>query len=182
MTKNVLVPIAQGTEEMEAIIIIDMLRRAKIRVDVVADSDIVTCSRGIKIIPDKFFLDIDDNAEYDAIILPGGKQGVEYFFKNNHLQDILIKHINNNGLVGAICAAPTLLYDLKLLKEGTTITSHPSVKDVFVGFNYSENNVVVSNGIITSRGAGTTFDFILQIIDILTNSDVADDVKKAIVY
>lgn len=181
MAKTVLVPIAQGIEEMEAVIIIDMLRRAGIRVEVVADANIITGSRGVKIIPDMFYEDIDENQHYDAIIIPGGKQGVEYMYQNNNLQDIIYKHHENNGIIGAICAAPTLLYDLRLLKENTTVTSHPSVKSVFSGMNYSENSVVVSNAVITSRGAGTAFDFALQLIEILTDSETADIIKNDIV-
>ncbi len=182
MAKTVMVPIAQGTEEMEAVIIIDLLRRAGLRVDVVGEANITTCSRGIKIIPDMFYEDIDENTIYDAIILPGGKQGVENLYRNTNLQDILSKHYENNGIIGAICAAPTLLYDLKLLKANTSLTSHPSVQSVFENYNYSENNVVISNAIITSRGAGTAIDFALQLIDILADSETADRVKAEIVY
>ena len=77
MSKKVLVPIAQGTEEMEAVIIIDMLRRAGVKVIVAGANNIITCSRGVKIIPDKYFSDIDEDDTFDAIVIPGGKEGTE---------------------------------------------------------------------------------------------------------
>lgn len=182
MGKTVLVPIAQGTEEMEAIIIIDLLRRAGVKVDVVGDSNIITGAYGVKMIPDMFYEDIEENTIYDAIVIPGGRQGVENLYQNTQFQDILHSHYSEKGIIGAICAAPTLLYDFKLLNENTTVTSHPSVKNVFSLNNYSENRVVVSDAFVTGRGAGTAIDFSLQLIEILVNTEMADKIKSDIVY
>lgn len=182
MDVKVLVPIAQGTEEMEAVIIIDMLRRAGIRVTVAGEMNITTCSRGIKIIPDKYFIDIDEKEEYDAIILPGGKEGVEHLCTNEIIQSVLRKHNAEGRLIGAICAAPTILYDLRLLKPDTKLTSHPSVAKVFNPELYFEDKVVVSGNIVTSRGAGTAYDFALELIRILKNEEISNKVKNDIVY
>ena len=181
MSKKVLVPIAQGTEEMEAVIIIDMLRRAGVKVIVAGANNIITCSRGVKIIPDKYFSDIDADDTFDAIVIPGGKEGTEILCDNESFQDILKHHNKREGLIGAICAAPTILSDLKLLKADTKVTSHPSVRAVFNPNNYSGNSVVISDRFITSRGAGTAFDFALQLIETLTDSDMADKIKNDIV-
>ncbi len=182
MDIKVLVPIAQGSEEMEAVIIIDMLRRAGIRVVVAGENNIITCSRGIKIIPDVYFNDFDDNEEFSAIILPGGKEGVEHLFNNLTIQCILKNHVAKGRLIGAICAAPTILYDLRLLKPDTKLTSHPSVKTVFNQDNYSEDKVVISQNFVTSRGAGTTFEFALELIKILKSEEMANRVKEGIVF
>ncbi len=182
MDIRVLVPIAQGTEEMEAVIVIDMLRRAGIRVLVAAENNITTCSRGIKIIPDKLLSDLELTNEFDAIVLPGGKEGVENLCNNEVLQFLLKLHLDKDKIVAAVCAAPTILYDLKLLKKGTKLTSHPSVKKVFNSENYSEEKVVISENFITSRGAGTCFDFALELIKVLKGKAMSEKIKNEIVY
>lgn len=182
MDRKVLIPIAQGTEEMEAVIIIDMLRRAGIRVLTAGENNITTCSRGVKIIPDKLLSDIDLSAEFDAIILPGGKEGVENLCNNEVLQFLLKFHLDKNKIVAAVCAAPTILYDLRLLKGDTKLTSHPSVQSVFNQENYLTEKVVISDNIITSQGAGTCFDFTLELIKILKGEEVSLRVKSEIVY
>ena len=114
----VLVPIANGTEEMEATIIIDMLRRAGVDVLVAGDGDMVTCSRGIRIIPDTNIDDISDDDEFDAIVLPGGGQGVENMINNQSLAAIVARHAAKRGLIGAICAAPRVLHEYGVIKAG----------------------------------------------------------------
>ena len=181
MNKTVLVPIAHGTEEMEAVIIIDMLRRAGIKVIVAADYEIITCSRGVKIIPDIMFDELDKTTTFDAIVLPGGLTGTENLRMNTVIEDILKEHHNRRGLIGAICAAPTILSYFKILNQNSSITSHPSVKSQLVHHHYIEEDVVVSENIITSRGAGTAFKFSLKIIEYFCGEEKAKQISEAIV-
>lgn len=178
---KVLVPIANGTEEMEAIIIVDMLRRAGINVTLASSDNIVTCSKGVKIIPDVIINSISDEIEFDAIILPGGIQGTDNLSENSDLIQILKRHNSKNKILGAICAAPTILSNHKIIGNDSIITSHPSVKNLLSNYNYSENNTEVYKNIITSRGAGTAFDFALEIISKLIGSEKAEEIKKSIV-
>ena len=177
---KVLVPIAEGTEEMEAVIIIDMLRRADILVYVASDSETVKCSRGVNIKPDISFEQIQED-EFDAIILPGGLTGTDNLTKNQNLISILKKHQIRNKMIGAICAAPKILIQNNILEKGTSITSHPSIEGMLKGYNYLNNDVVVSNNIISSRGAGTAFKFALKIISLLVSNEKADEIKKSII-
>lgn len=182
MDIKVLVPLAQGAEELEAVTIIDLLRRAGIKVTVAGENEIITCSRGIKIIPDVLLDTIDIDLNFDAIVLPGGGQGVENLMKNEKL-GILLKHQKSqNRIIAAVCAAPLALSHFKIIDKDNKITSHPSVKDNLRIYNW-ENKKVVEDGIfITSKGAGTAIEFALNIIRKLCGDEITDNVAEQIVY
>mgnify|MGYP006307151293 CR=1 FL=1 len=182
MAKKVLVPVSEGTEEMEAITIIDMLRRAELEVIVAGESDIIKCSRMVKIIPDVLFDQIDENDDFDAIVLPGGNEGTKNLSENEKLKRILERQKEKNRMIGAICAAPTILSKHKILSEGQDVTSHPGVMDQFENYEYKQDKVVDTGMIVTSRGAGTAIDFSLNLIEKLADKETADKVGKAIVY
>lgn len=179
---KILVPVAEGSEEMEAVIIIDMLRRAEFNVTVVADSYSVTCSRNVKIQPDILFNQLNPNSSFDAIILPGGLIGTQNLLNNKFLSDLLNNHKNSNKLIGAICAAPTIFANLGLLKQNDKITSHPSVRSHLSKYNYSEEKVVFTSNIITSRAAGTAIEFSLKIIEYFSGKDKAKEIANAIIF
>ena len=176
-----LVPIANGTEEMEAVIIIDMLRRAGIDVVVAGDGDMVTCSRGVRIIPDISIDDISDDDVYDAVVLPGGSQGAANFAANHALAHIVARHRTGNKLIAAICAAPIVLHEYGLLRSSTVITSHPAYTDVLQAYAYTTDRVAQDDGIITSRGAGTAFEFALALIKKLADDATARRIATDIV-
>lgn len=182
MDKNVLVPIANGTEEMEAVVVIDILRRAGLNVKVAGDNDIVTCSRGLKIIPDILIEKLEKDADFDAIILPGGAQGAQNLADNSHLATILEANINKGRLVGAICAAPIVLVHNGLINGMVRITSHPSIKPALQNFDYTEAEVIRDGNIITSRGAGTAIPFALELVSILVNQATANKIAGDIIY
>ncbi len=179
--KKVLVPIANGTEEMEAVIIIDMLRRASLDVTVAGEGDIVVCSRGVRIVPDVHIDDIHDDHHYDAIVLPGGEQGVSNFINNHALEQILERHVSQKGLIGAICAAPMVLHEYGLLPARVVVTSHPSIANVLAPYTYTLDRVASDGRIITSRGAGTAFEFSLALIRKLTDDTTATRIATDIV-
>lgn len=182
MDIKVLVPLAHGSEEMEAVIIIDILRRAGITVKVAGENDIITCSRGVKILSDLLIEDVEQEDEFDAIIIPGGANGTQRLIENEHLRKIIASHHSKNKLIGAICAAPTLLAEHKLISYDSMITSHPSVKVQLENFHYKEDIVVEDGNFITSRGAGTAFDFAFAIINRLINREMALKISNDIVY
>lgn len=182
MGKQVLVPIAQGTEEMEAVIIIDMLRRAGFNVKIAGENEITTCSKNVKIIPDILIDSIDESEEFDAIILPGGITGTQNLMDNQNLIKILKKHNQEKKLIGAICAAPTILLEHKLIPIGAELTSHPSVADKFVDYQHNGAKFVQSQNLIFGKGAGTAFDFSLAIIKELSGEEMAENIKNAICY
>ncbi len=181
MDIRVLVPLAHGTEEMEAVIIIDMLRRAGIQVKTAGEQEIITCSRGVKILPDALLHNIDETEEFDALVIPGGMPGSENLAENDDLTEIIERHRKKPVLFGAICAAPIVLLRNKLLPDNCRVTSHPSVKNMFGAFDYTEEKVTVYENIITSRGAGTAFDFTLEIISKLVSPEKAREIADAIV-
>ena len=182
MEKKVLIPIAQGTEEIEAVVVIDILRRSGINVKVAGETEIVTCSRGVKIIPDVLIEKILLEEDYDAIILPGGSTGVENLLKNTHLEDVLKNHSGKNKIIAAICAAPTILSFYNLIPRGRRLTSHPSVRSQLQQYNYLEDKVVHDDNIITSRGAGTAFEFAFWLVEVLLDTETALKIAKDIIY
>ncbi len=181
MSKNVLLPIAHGSEEMEVVIIADILRRAGINVKIAGEHEIVTCSRGVKMIPDILIANIDINEVFDAVILPGGMKGTTNLLKNAILLEILKKHSSRNGLIGAICAAPLILAEHNLLKPGQKLTSHPSVMESLITYSYQEQRVIYDYGIITGRGPGTAFEFALYLVELLINPETAIKIAQDIV-
>ncbi len=183
MKRKILVPIAKGTEEMEFTIIVDMLRRAGAEVTVAGDKEIIVCSRGIKILTDILIDDLDFEEEWDAIIIPGGMGGTENLTANDHFVELLEKHVKQDKYYGAICAAPMIFSDHKLISDEAKITSHPSVKSKILKGQYIEDlSTVISGKLITSRGAGTAFDFSLSLIEQLYSKETADEIAAAIVY
>ena len=166
---------------MELVTIVDLLRRSGINVKVAGENEIVTCSRGVKLIPDILIEQIGLSERFDAIILPGGVNGTKNLSDNSHLLKILRNHKNNNGLIGAICAAPIMLADNDLIDSESIITSHPSVKSQLGKYQYSEKSVVIDGKLITSRGAGTAQEFSLKLIEILVDYETAEKVADSIV-
>ncbi|MDQ1265743.1 MAG: hypothetical protein QG635_895 [Bacteroidota bacterium] len=182
MSKSVLIPIAEGTEEMEAVIIIDMLRRAGISVVVAGDKSLVHCSRNVRIAPDMLIDELSENDIYDAIVLPGGIRGVRNLMENDLLKIVLRKNAARGMIIGAICAAPLILAQFKLIQPGTMLTSHSSIKADLEKFKYSESPVVIDKNIVTSRGPGTAIDFSMVLITIIAGKDKAERIAKDISY
>lgn len=182
MSKNILLPVAQGTEDMEAVIPADILRRAGYRVVIAGENEIVTFAKSLKILPDKLLENIDESEVFDAIVLPGGLTGVQNLLENPYLEKLLINQHKNKRMIAAICAAPTILTGLKIIDNTVMVTSHPGSADKFAPERYSTESVVVSDNIITSRGAGTAIEFSLKIVEILSGKAAAEKIAEGIVY
>ncbi len=180
MSKTVLLVIAAGTEEIEAVVVADLLRRAGLYVRIAGENEIVTCSRGVKIIPDILIENLSSDMEFSAIVIPGGMTGTHNLMDNEKLKKLLAHHKDRGGIIAAICAAPILLLAQKLLPADAKVTSHPSVKESLAGFDYSEEKVVAWGNFITSRGAGTAIDFAMKLIEVLAGEEQAKKVAQDI--
>ncbi len=177
---KVLVPLAQGCEELEAVTIIDLLRRAGINVITAGlDTNPVTASRNTVLIPDTD-LDTALKDDYDMIVLPGGLPGADHLDKDNRIKNILIKMTNSDKFTAAICAAPKVLLNAGLL-ENKTATSYPGFLDKATNTEISNKAVVIDGKIITSRGPGTAMDFALTLIESLVGKEKRDEVEKSLV-
>ncbi len=175
---NVLIPLAQGCEELEAVTLIDLLRRAGIQVVTAGlDDKPVKASRGTVLIAD-MTLDAALKHEYDMIALPGGMPGADHLRDDPRIQLCLKSMAAKNKYIAAICAAPRALARAGLL-DGKRATSFPgSLDDSHVNnLRYLEQAVVVDGNIITSRGPGTAMDFALTLIELLLGKHKRQEVE-----
>ncbi len=170
MPKTVLVPIADGSEEIEAVTIIDVLRRAEAEVTVASVSGLqITASRGVKLMADCLIAACADK-RFDLVVLPGGIPGAEHLRDNAELKAILKHQQAHGGLYGAICAAPAVVLEPHGLLRDRQATSHPGFVDQLSDPSAAESRVVVDGNCITSRGPGTAMEFALQLVEILFGS------------
>ncbi|MGK2926456.1 MAG: DJ-1 family glyoxalase III [Lysobacterales bacterium] len=177
---RVLVPLADGCEELEAVTIIDLLRRAGIEVVVAGLRDgTVTASRGVRIQPD-MSLDEALLKEYDMVALPGGLPGADHLAADHRITDLL-KRMNDAGrFVGAVCAAPKALARSGVL-QGRTATAFPGVLQQEGHRDISADAVIRDGTVITSRGPGTAMDFALELIEALAGREARAKVEKGLV-
>ncbi|XP_057782949.1 protein DJ-1 homolog C [Salvia miltiorrhiza] len=175
--KKVLVPIGFGTEEMEAVIMIDVLRRSGAHVTVasVEDQLEVEAAGGTRLVADAFISACSDQT-FDLVALPGGMPGSARLRDCQVLRDITIKHAEAKRLYAAICAAPAVtLLPWGLLKRKQT-TCHPAFMDKLPTFWAVKSNLQVSGELTTSRGPGTCFEFSLSLVEQLFGELVAKEI------
>ncbi|MBW2591628.1 MAG: DJ-1/PfpI family protein [Deltaproteobacteria bacterium] len=167
MSKKVLVPVADGTEELEAVGIIDVLRRAEAEVTVASVGQLqITASRGVKLIADTLISDCVDT-QYDLVVLPGGIPGADNLRDSKELTGILKRQSEKGLLYGAICASPAIILEHHGLLKGRKATCHPAYTDQLSNTEEIESRVVVDGSCITSQGAGTVIDFALTLVELL---------------
>ena len=173
--------LAEGFEEIEALATVDVLRRAEIEIRTVSitDSYRVIGSHGIEVTADKLFGEI--SADADMYILPGGMPGTLNLGAFSPLCELLEKANDEGRFIAAICAAPSVLGGLGFLK-GKKATCYPGFEDKLIGAEFSTESVVVSDNIITSRGAGTAHLFGFKLVELLKNSETAENLKKGMLY
>ncbi len=177
----VLVPLAQGCEELEAVTIIDLLRRAEIEVVTAGlDGEPVHASRGVVLVPDTD-LDTALERDYDMVILPGGAKGADNLNADHRIGDLLKRMANSGKFTAAICAAPKVLAASGVL-TGKRATCYPGhiTADNPQQIQLSDDPVVTDGKIITSRGPGTAMDFALSLIERLVGKTRRDEVETAL--
>eukprot|EP00268_Persea_americana_P027576 TRINITY_DN26945_c0_g3_i2.p1 TRINITY_DN26945_c0_g3~~TRINITY_DN26945_c0_g3_i2.p1 ORF type:complete len:437 (+),score=102.81 TRINITY_DN26945_c0_g3_i2:102-1412(+) len=182
-TPRVLVPIANGSEEMEVVMLVDILRRARVDVVVasVEKSMQIVASRNTKLVADKSIAAAAAESVYDLIILPGGVRGAERLFKSRLLKKLLKEQELAGRIYGAICSSPTILLKQGLLKDKRA-TAHPSVINQLTGQVVDDAGVVIDGKLITSRGLGTAMDFSLAIVSKLFGHARARSVAEGLVF
>ncbi|MBF0271337.1 MAG: DJ-1/PfpI family protein [Magnetococcales bacterium] len=182
--KRVLIPIAQGCEELEAVTLIDLLRRAGVEV-VTAGLGVagpVTCSRGTVLVPDTTLEAVRDEA-FDMVVLPGGLPGTTHLDEDPRIRTLLQRMDREEKMVAAICAAPMVLANAGLL-AGKKATSYPEcIPEAHLStLEYREEAVVRDGRVITSRGPGTAMDFALALIEVLTTPAIRQQVAADLLY
>ncbi|NLW84185.1 MAG: DJ-1 family protein [Phycisphaerae bacterium] len=163
MAQTILIAIADGTEELEAITLIDVLRRAGANVTVASVGDLqVTTSHGVKLTADVTIADCRGR-EYDCIVLPGGMPGAEHLRDSTPLVELLKTQKQRGGWYAAICAAPAVVLAHHGLL-GKKATCYPSFADRLPDQSMAHHRVVVDGRCITSQGPGTALEFALELV------------------
>jgi 4-methyl-5(b-hydroxyethyl)-thiazole monophosphate biosynthesis len=176
---TVLVPLANGCEELEAITVIDLLRRAGVNViSAGLESGPVTASRGVVLIPDVAIEDSLAN-DFDMVVLPGGAGGAELLAGDDRIVALLQRMAAQGRYTAAICAAPKVLAAAGLL-DGREVTAYPGTLDDVAGVRLSGAAVVRDGTVITSRGPGTAMDFALTLVEILCGQDTRVEVERGL--
>ncbi|MFQ5509907.1 MAG: DJ-1 family glyoxalase III [Leptospirillia bacterium] len=178
---KVLVPLAEGFEEIEAVTVIDILRRAGVEVISAGLTDgPIKGSRGIVVTPDTAVHRIMDN-DFDMVVLPGGLPGTTHLRLDKRIHDIVNRIHERKGYVTAICAAPTLFAEMGFL-EDRRATSHPSTREEVSARtkDYSEDRVVTDGHFITSRSPGTAMEFAMKLVEVLAGKEMVAKVNEGV--
>jgi 4-methyl-5(b-hydroxyethyl)-thiazole monophosphate biosynthesis len=175
---RVLIPLANGCEELEAVTVIDLLRRAGIEVVTAGLTDgPVTASRGVVLIPDRSLDQVLDD-DFDMIVLPGGLPGADHLDADPRIHALLQRMAEQERYTAAICAAPKVLLNAGLL-DGRRATAYPGVIDGLMTENSQllADAVVTDGKVVTSRGPGTAMDFALTLIERLLGAAKREEVE-----
>ena len=176
---NILIPISNGFEEIEAISIIDICRRANIKVTVAGVEDLeIIGAHGVKIISDEKIENISTD-NFDMIVLPGGLPNAFTLAENSKVQSLLKEFKDKNKRIAAICAAPYALHKAGVLNKN--YTCYPSFEKKIKEEGYLANeDIVIDNNVITSRGPSTAMVFALEIVKILCDEEIYTEVKDGL--
>ena len=173
---------ATGFEEVEALTVVDILRRGGVdckTVSIMGDYD-VTSSHNVTIRADLVF-EHQNLSDGDMLIMPGGIPGTPNLRACDTLCQQLQQFAKEEKWVAAVCAAPTVLGELGILKDHQA-TCYPSFADQLICGQYVKKPVVCDGKVITSRGMGTCIEFAAEIITALKDAETAEHVKTAIIY
>lgn len=179
--KTVLIILAEGFEEIEAITPIDVLRRAGLKVITAGvGKKEITGAHGIKVGTD---VELENYADTpDAVILPGGMPGADNLKKSSSVKNILQKMKSADKLIGAICASPAVVLSAQGILDGKKATCYPGFeKDMGSKVTFSTQRVVKDGRVITSRGPGTAMEFALALVCELVDQQTAESLSKALI-
>jgi 4-methyl-5(b-hydroxyethyl)-thiazole monophosphate biosynthesis len=172
--------LAPGFEEIEAMSIVDTLRRAGVEVVIAGlQAGATEGSRGVNVIPDR---SIDEIAleEFAAVILPGGSPGYINLGRDRQVREFVTQAFAEGRIVAAICGAPTVLAYLGILK-GKKATVYPGKEAELTGAEFVNERVVVDGTVVTSQGPGTAIEFSVKLVELLVGTQRAREVKDDLV-
>ncbi len=176
----VVVFLATGFEEIEAMSIVDTLRRAEIEVVIASlQTGAIAGGHGVKVVPDRQIegINIED---FDALILPGGSPGYVNLGNDKRVLDVVRKAFELGKVVAAICGAPSVLAKAGIL-EGKKVTIYPGLETALAGAKHINERVVVDGKIVTSQGPGTALEFSVKLVEVLAGEKRAQELKDELV-
>ena len=176
MEKKIAVILADGFEEIEAVVPIDVFRRPEFELVIAGLSKTVKGSHGIIIQTDRLLSELKE-LEFDAVFLPGGMPGAANLRNSSEVLALVRKVNARGGIVSAICAAPIALKAAGVI-EGKTVTSHPSVKNELAGCNHTEKLTETDGNIVTGKGPGAAFEFAVKVASALGKASEAESLMK----
>jgi len=179
---RILILLAPGFEEIEAVTVIDILRRSGIEVVTasIGRENLVEGSHKITLATDRN-LDQIESEDFDGVFIPGGQPGTNNLKDDPRVLEILQVFYQKQKWILAICAAPLVLKEAGILK-GRKHTSYPAEKKAFEPENYEEVNVVRDKNIITSRGVGTALDFALTLVEVMKGKEPRDQLARKVLW
>lgn len=177
--KDVLLILAPGFEEIEAIAPADILRRAELSVVMASTIEgAVTGRCGIKLLADATLTDVLDE-EFRMILLPGGAKGTEALCEDQRVIELIKRYAQRSRYIAAICAAPKVLSRAGIL-EGRCVTSHPTVHDALGEAILCDERVCVDRNIITSQGPGTAVEFAFKLVELLIDKEAVARINRGV--
>lgn len=180
---KIVVFLADGFEEVEALTVVDYLRRMDIEVDTVSigEEREVKGAHNIRVIADKTMAELDGLDTYSGVVIPGGLPGATNLRDDERVIDTVKTLYEKDKLVAAICAGPVVLERAGIIK-GKKITSYPGFEKELEGAKYQASPIVVDGNIITARGPYYAVNFAISIIDYLLGKEKAEELKEDILY
>lgn len=181
MSTRAIVLLADGFEEIEALVPIDLMRRANIEVDIAGvTGPMVKGAHGIIVHADLLLEDV--TGAYDCVVLPGGMPGAKNLADSWEVNQLIIQQFNDGRFVAAICAAPAVVLAHAGLLDGRRAVCYPGADAYAPEVNFEDERVLQDGRIITAQGPGCAADFGLKIIEALTDSKTADEVKEKALF
>ena len=176
---KVVVPLAEGFEEIEFSAIVDVLRRAGIDVTTAGlKGGITNGAHGIRVVADTE-IDKVSADDFDVITLPGGNPGFVNLGKSEKVLKLVREMYDKNKYVTAMCGAPSVLAKTGIIK-GKRATIYPGMEDTLTGAQRSNERVVVDGRVITSQGPGTAMEFAIKLVEVLAGKHKAEEVTKEV--
>lgn len=179
--KKVNIYLAEGFEEIEAITVVDVLRRADIDVRMISitGSKTVSGAHGITITADKVFEDAD-SLSADMIVLPGGMPGTRHLGEHIGLKEVILDFAGRNKLIAAICAAPSILGKMGLLEKKKAVC-FPGFEETLKGAVIGEDIISQEGNFITSKGPGTAIYFALRLVELLADQETSEELREGMI-
>ncbi len=175
--------LAEGFEEIEALVPVDILRRGGVEVTLSGvRGKLITGAHGIRIEADEEIFDFKDYLDYDAVVLPGGMPGSKNLSDSQEVNKLIVSMFNSNKIVGAICAAPAVVLGKLGILKGKTAVCYPGAEAYASDCVFADHTFFTDGNLITAQGAGYAADFGLELLKAMEGAAVAEKVGKAALF